>query len=286
MKTHSALPGLMDANTRAALNLIEQESEIVLFSCLFWQMDETQVIEPRTLNNDFLYIPVAGRFRCRVGALESAIGPGQFIMVAEGVRHEAWMAEGCQKLEVFALHLHAYSRQNESLFSAFASPFGCMEPIGAWHRQLAVLTHLMGRAPETGRKIGGALIRTLLTEQLMHGQLPVAPPSVGDVRIWRALVTIRETIEHPPTVSQLAREAGLSTAQFRKLFARHVGQSPKAFSQQIRLRQARALLLSNPTLPVKEVARLTGFHDPHYLNAVFKQQYGVPPSQARETLDT
>ena len=39
--------------------------------------------------------------------------------------------------------------------------------------------------------------------------------------------------------------------------------------------------MSNPTLPVKEVARLTGFNDPHYLTAVFKQHYGMPPAQTR-----
>lgn len=71
--------------------------------------------------------------------------------------------------------------------------------------------------------------------------------------------------------------------QFRKLFLRHTGATPKAYIQQLRLRKARALPQTNPQLTVKEAAEQTGFGDPHYLHAVFKQVYGIAPAACRRS---
>jgi AraC-like DNA-binding protein len=49
----------------------------------------------------------------------------------------------------------------------------------------------------------------------------------------------------------------------------------------IGLRKARALLQTNPQATIKEVASQTGFGDPHYLHAVFKQVYGTAPAACR-----
>ncbi len=277
MQEHSALPDLLSGEQWPQVEAILRHSELALISCLFWWMDIRAVIPRRRLADSLLYVPVTGRLCCRVGDREREIGPGECLLVADGVEHEATLAEGCNFFEAYSLHFHAFSLHNRPLLDMFASPFGRLEPAAGWFRQLALLCHVLGKDVELGRQYGEWLLRSLLLEQLQHDNPLADPPVADDHRAWNAIYRILAEYAGPLRVEELARMVGVSTVRFRKLFRAATGVSPKQYIVDLRLRKARVLLQTNPRLTVKEVAEQTGFGDPHHLHATFRELYGTTP---------
>jgi AraC-like DNA-binding protein len=277
----SALPGLLSDERWPQAQMILQHSEVLLLTCFFWRTSLPDGMGPRRLADSLIHVLVKGRLWYRVGAGEYVLEPGGMMMIPDGVEHEAKLADGCDHIAAFSIHAHAYTTQNRPLLALFSSPAGHLPGADGWFQQLGLLTHLMGRDEAAGRRFGESLLRALLLQQLLQGNpLREAPPAY-DERIWLAICHILKRFADPLTVADLAREAGLGPAQFRKLFRRCTGTTPKAYIQELRLRKARALLQTNPALTVKEAAEHTGFGDPHYLHAVFKQKYGITPACVR-----
>lgn len=81
------------------------------------------------------------------------------------------------------------------------------------------------------------------------------------------------------SLAELARHAGVSLSRLTHDYRRETGETPIQTLAQMRLRQAKGLLLRGRRL--KEIARLTGFVDAFHLSRVFKRMTGVSPRQFR-----
>ena len=79
------------------------------------------------------------------------------------------------------------------------------------------------------------------------------------------------------TLEAIAEQAGISADHLRDLFRARFGMRPIAYRTVLRLARARELLASS-TLNVKEVAQRTGYPDPLYFSRVFKERFGIAPS--------
>lgn len=77
------------------------------------------------------------------------------------------------------------------------------------------------------------------------------------------------------TLTDLAREAGLSRYQLLRGFARETGLTPHAYILQRRVALARRLIRGG--LAAAEVATTAGFFDQSHLNRCFVRQFGVTP---------
>ena len=98
--------------------------------------------------------------------------------------------------------------------------------------------------------------------------------------ISRARMMIRESLESPLTIQQVAEEMGVSYSNFRKLFKEHTGLSPAIYQQDLRLQRAKELL-STTDMSVKEIAYRLNFESPDYFSAKFKIKTGHRPSELR-----
>jgi AraC family transcriptional regulator of adaptative response / DNA-3-methyladenine glycosylase II len=78
----------------------------------------------------------------------------------------------------------------------------------------------------------------------------------------------------------LAERLGVGERQLRRLFAAHLGASPKAVLQTRRHLLARQLVVETD-LPLTEVALAAGFDSLRRFNHVFRTLYGQPPGQMR-----
>lgn len=78
-------------------------------------------------------------------------------------------------------------------------------------------------------------------------------------------------------LARLAQEAGLSPRQMRHAFARDVGLPMRAYLRWRRLRRAIAAVEEGASLSVAAVAG--GFADGAHLSRVFREQFGMTPSQ-------
>ena len=96
----------------------------------------------------------------------------------------------------------------------------------------------------------------------------------------RARLRIRESLESPLTIQQVASDLGVSYSNFRKLFKEFTGLSPATYQQDLRLQRAKELL-STTRLSVKEIAYRLNFDSPDYFSAKFKAKTGRRPSELR-----
>lgn len=95
----------------------------------------------------------------------------------------------------------------------------------------------------------------------------------------KALIDRDETCER--SLDALSRECGFSSDHLRRLFASEFGLNPQAYRQRRRLAMA-TQLLTETSQSVKEIAAKLGFrHDSHFCQ-VYRDQYGLTPSEARQ----
>jgi AraC-like DNA-binding protein len=112
-----------------------------------------------------------------------------------------------------------------------------------------------------------------------HSQLSSDDHSMAVIH--GAVNRMREHLESPIDLDQLAREFGQSYTSFRHKFAHHTGLSPHQYLLELRLARARTLL-AETTLTTKEIAHQSGFEDEHYFCRFFHNKTGATPSEWRK----
>jgi AraC family transcriptional regulator of adaptative response / DNA-3-methyladenine glycosylase II len=84
----------------------------------------------------------------------------------------------------------------------------------------------------------------------------------------------------PPTVELLAGRLGVSDRHLRRIFEAQFGVSPIQYLQTRRLLTAKQML-ADTTLPVTQVALISGYSSVRRFNAAFIEHYGLNPTQLR-----
>lgn len=82
------------------------------------------------------------------------------------------------------------------------------------------------------------------------------------------------------SVDALAQRLGISDRHLRRIFEAHLGVSPLQYLQTRRLLSAKQLL-ADTTLPITQVALVSGFGSVRRFNAAFTAHYGLSPSALR-----
>ncbi len=108
------------------------------------------------------------------------------------------------------------------------------------------------------------------------------PPSLDDVFLQKIIGIVEENLSDENFgLPELCRKATTSRSQlFRKLKAL-TGKSTNHFIRSIRLEKAKELL-ETTQLSVSEISYETGFVNPAYFSRVFKEEYGMTPSEVRK----
>jgi AraC-like DNA-binding protein len=99
----------------------------------------------------------------------------------------------------------------------------------------------------------------------------------GDAqRISRVVKQIRENIDRPLKIEDTAREIGMSVSGFHQHFKSVTAMSPLQFQKQIRLQEARRLMLGE-NMDVAIASFRVGYDDPSYFSREYKKLFGIPP---------
>ena len=85
-------------------------------------------------------------------------------------------------------------------------------------------------------------------------------------------------------IDTVANEMHMSRSQLNRKIRSITGNSTSSFILNVRIEKAKRLLLTDET-PIADIAIKCGFDDSNYFTRVFKQIYGVSPSQYRKTID-
>ncbi len=103
--------------------------------------------------------------------------------------------------------------------------------------------------------------------------------SEGDTRrIARAIKQLREKIDQPLVIENLARDLGMSVSGFHHHFKSVTAMSPLQFQKQIRLQEARRLMIGE-AMDVASASSRVGYDDPSYFSREYKKIFGAPPQR-------
>jgi len=94
--------------------------------------------------------------------------------------------------------------------------------------------------------------------------------------IARAVERLRQDFDQPLRIEDIARELGMSVSGFHHHFKAVTAMSPLQFQKQLRLQEARRLMLGED-LDAASAAYRVGYHDASHFNREYKSLFGVPP---------
>jgi AraC family transcriptional regulator len=111
-----------------------------------------------------------------------------------------------------------------------------------------------------------------------HGVAAVVDLAVPVVSspVLRAVAYLRNQLERPVTVAELAGVAGFSPYHFLRVFKRATGHTPHRYLTLLRIAEVKRLLERGVT--VTQAAQRCGFYSTAHLSAAFLRETGVRPS--------
>lgn len=97
-------------------------------------------------------------------------------------------------------------------------------------------------------------------------------------RISQAIGHLREHFDQPLRMDDIAHEVGMSVSGFHHHFKSVTAMSPLQFQKQIRLQEARRLMLGED-LDAATAGYRVGYEDPAYFSRDYKKLFGAPPQR-------
>jgi len=135
-------------------------------------------------------------------------------------------------------------------------------------------------------------LRPLLTREIVFRLLKgeqgnqlrqIAVLSGQGHRIARALERLRLDFDRPLRIDDVAGEVGMSVSGFHHHFRTVTAMSPLQFQKQLRLREARHLMLSED-LDAASAGHRVGYSDASHFTREYKRLFGAPPMRDVERL--
>jgi AraC-like DNA-binding protein len=170
------------------------------------------------------------------------------------------------------------NRQMAKYFADSPEILAMVASYSKWINQLVL------ERPSHYDEMEAGLVRTIVAWCWSKwGNIDLASALHQQSPLW--LQNTLDRIQQSPDVlvSDLAKVAGFSPAQFRRTFHQRMGQSPSDYLQSQRLEKAR-VLLEDTDLNIGEIAARTGFASvPHFVR-LWKARTGLPPLQYRISL--
>ena len=250
----------------------------------------------RRLRDFDLWVITGGRGRLRYRGLPEPDGqvdlrPGTALLLRPGGVYEATSQRG-HPLIVDAVHFDVVDAGGSRPPGLTLPPLALTVPDSGFAeastrrlRERAVEGSLTGSGPgPVDDPVAAAVLRALLLDLEDVTTAGVDPAGAGE-RLHRRVTVqaearIRERLGDPPTVAELAAEAGFSADHFGRVFRKISGRSPQRALIQARTERAAQLLRTTP-MTVSEIAAALGYRDIHFFSRQFKQETGHAPSTYR-----
>ena len=100
-------------------------------------------------------------------------------------------------------------------------------------------------------------------------------------KLSAAIKLMIENLELPLSISELSDKVGITVRSLERSFKQQLETSPGKYYRKIRLEKAKQLLW-HTNLSVLEISKLTGFPSPSYLSRLYRNEFGVLPSEERK----
>lgn len=137
-------------------------------------------------------------------------------------------------------------------------------------------------APVERKVLAPLIVREIIFRLLVGGQgarlSHLLAAGADTHRISKAIGRLRENFDQPLRMDDLAQELGMSVSGFHHHFKSVTAMSPLQFQKQIRLQEARRLMLGDD-LDAASAGFRVGYEDPSYFSRDYKKLFGAPPQR-------
>lgn len=214
------------------------------------------------------------------GVLIGGVSGGPFILARAGLL-------GGRRCTVHWEHAPALQEAfsdiefTRSLFEIDRDRITCSGGVAGLDMMVALITR------DHGYELGSAVSDWFLHTHVREGARPQRMDlrfrlGVADDKLLKALRTMEAHLEIPLSRQRIANLAGVSLRQIERSFRKHLGRGVHEHYLALRLARSRQLLRET-SLSILEVALATGFASASPFSRAFKQAFGFPPREARQS---
>lgn len=253
-------------------------------------------VGPRSIECYSVHLLVSGSLRLVTPDQELRLKAGDLFCLFPGVSYQygldsvdtgvdehplqlAWLAfDGPQAAlllkEAGVTHARPYMKQvvDAALISDWQALFSRFEGDGGVGHMLAI------------QKLMYALFSRIIPEVSAHPEASAysvdAPRSTPSQKMIAAQTYMNLHFRESISVQEVVRHIGLNRSYFTKSFTEQVGVSPRAYMQQLRMAEARVLLLDT-SRSVTDIGLSVGYPDLHSFTRAFIRAEGTSPSAFR-----
>lgn len=141
--------------------------------------------------------------------------------------------------------------------------------------------------PDTIRALAPLIEREILYRLLTgpHGPMLRHVATAGSHlnQVSRAIATIRRRFDAPIRIDDVAAEAGMSSSSLHAHFKAITGMTPLEYQKQLRLQEARRLMLSEGAT-ASTAGFAVGYESPSQFSREYRRLFGAPPRADIERL--
>lgn len=222
------------------------------------------------------------------------IGPGDVFIVGKGATHEITQIDG---LELYNLGFNSRAIRNigsdllklpgfHALFLMEQLEDPTVRRLTLEPSELKKAQRLLDEMHEEYEQALPGFQTVLLSEfahliVLLSRNYSRSIPERGTWQMAYALAKMERDYAEPVSIAELADSVYLSERHFRRQFEKLYQQTPTAYLQKLRLNAAAQLLLRKE-LSVTDIALTCGFSDCNYFSRVFRQSFGISPTEYRK----
>ncbi len=222
-----------------------------------------------------VFVPLQGEIAVLFDEKELKAGAGKMIYIPPGVEHTFTSTE---KAEGERLYFFVEPKVWEKCGGIRSAPK--VLPAGQLCKEL--LFHLLIH-PQTkaAKSLCETLVQTFseLLENTVEVELGSLSGKIEDPRIRKVLEKIQDGFHTPLSMETLARDSGLSTRSFNRLFLQETGMTPKEAIAHLRIERAKTLLTGKTS--VTDVAYEVGYSSISQFITTFRSITGRLPSEYR-----
>jgi len=214
-------------------------------------------------------VPLKGSMRIDIEGRSDVVSSHCLAVIPQESVHDFMPSADCN---MFVLDVEAATLAQGALPTVLKGEAPIVTRLEPW---LWRLFRQLGAEVEADARRTEDVARLALTGLQLVRSAPLVPAPRADKRI---LATAHG--QEATSVVEMARAAGLGQSQFHALFRATTGQSPKQYRLRKLLDRAVDRLVTTSD-PIAEIAYGLGYQNVSSFNRLFRQRFGVTPSEFR-----
>lgn len=238
-----------------------------------------------------VFVVAQGRKVARTGSLELVYAPCQYLVMTGNATFDFEIVEASPEAPYLSVGIELPSDviARTLLALADANPGPVAEPAAAFVApaepiiKATVTRHVQASDDPIERRVVAPLVLEELVFRLLQTDAAAVLRSAvcrdrDSDAIQEAMRFMRERARQPLSVEDVARHVAMSASHFAHRFRAVAQTSPMRYLKQLRLQDARALLLVDG-LRVGEVAARVGYESASHFSRDFKSYFGATPAE-------